>query len=225
MVNIQSTDYHDFVFKDGRLVGEFDQMYRRSSECPWHQDVQDEWLDIRILLEMIKEHAPFDYILDLGCGLGYFLNILNKNVASNNCDMVGIDISSESCRRARQVFDKFRFYSYNLMRDRIPNNIVGPKIFTTNKLITMRGILWYVFQDLKSVVVNIKNLTESGDLLVVDQNFPPLDSQFVGKDRIPNPESIVSLFNRDFDVIRTLWLDNRMSRGNDRFFMGIFRRK
>ena len=38
MAEIQSTDYHDFVFQEGKLVGEFEQMYRKSAQVPWHQD-------------------------------------------------------------------------------------------------------------------------------------------------------------------------------------------
>ena len=33
-----SKDYHDYVFKDGRLVGDFEKMYRHSAEVPWNQD-------------------------------------------------------------------------------------------------------------------------------------------------------------------------------------------
>jgi len=36
------TDYHDdYVFKDGKLVGDFEGMCRHSSDIPWRQDAQD----------------------------------------------------------------------------------------------------------------------------------------------------------------------------------------
>ena len=33
-----STDYHDYVFKGGEFIGEFEQMYRNSKNKPWNQD-------------------------------------------------------------------------------------------------------------------------------------------------------------------------------------------
>jgi hypothetical protein len=68
MVNINSNDYHDFVIKDGRLVGEFEQMYVKSSDIPWHQDEQEDWLDVRLTVQLLEEYAPFDYICDFGYG-------------------------------------------------------------------------------------------------------------------------------------------------------------
>ena len=37
---IKSDDYRDYVIKDGRLIGEFEQMYKNSRDIPWHQDTQ-----------------------------------------------------------------------------------------------------------------------------------------------------------------------------------------
>jgi|TARA_B100000315_G_scaffold178802_1_gene167474 hypothetical protein len=39
---IKSDDYHDYVIKDGRLIGEFEQMYKNSRDIPWHQDRQED---------------------------------------------------------------------------------------------------------------------------------------------------------------------------------------
>lgn len=37
---IDSTDYHDYVIKEGKLIGEFEQMYQKSDGVPWHQNEQ-----------------------------------------------------------------------------------------------------------------------------------------------------------------------------------------
>jgi len=31
-------DYHDYVFRDGKFVGDFDNMYRYAKGIPWEQD-------------------------------------------------------------------------------------------------------------------------------------------------------------------------------------------
>ena len=36
-----SKDYHDYVFRDGKLVGEFEAIYQNSEGVPWHQDEQE----------------------------------------------------------------------------------------------------------------------------------------------------------------------------------------
>jgi hypothetical protein len=49
----KSTDYHDYVFRDGKLVGEFEEMYLNSATTPWHQDEQENWIDVRLTKEML----------------------------------------------------------------------------------------------------------------------------------------------------------------------------
>lgn len=49
-----STDYHDYVFRDGKLVGEFEDMYKNSSKVPWHQDEQANWIDVRLTREILS---------------------------------------------------------------------------------------------------------------------------------------------------------------------------
>ena len=36
---------------------------------------------------LLKKQKPFDYILDFSSGLGYYLNILGKNVGEDNCKL------------------------------------------------------------------------------------------------------------------------------------------
>jgi hypothetical protein len=77
MAEINSTDYHDFVFVDGKLVGEFEQMYQKSSDVPWHQDRDFMKIDYRVAIEVARMMAPYDEIWELGCGLGYFCKELS----------------------------------------------------------------------------------------------------------------------------------------------------
>ena len=60
----RSTDYHDYVFRNGKLVGDFEGMYRNSSAIPWHQDEQNEWVDVRLLRAMMHDMPCFDEIVD-----------------------------------------------------------------------------------------------------------------------------------------------------------------
>jgi len=58
----------------------------------------------------------------------------------------------------------------------------------------------------------------------VSQNFPPLCSNFVGKDIIPEPRIILDLFCNFFKPLKTVWLEDKMSDGNDNWFITITER-
>lgn len=225
MVNINSVDYHDFVIKDGRLVAEFEQMYVKSRDIPWHQDEQEDWLDVRLTIQLLEEYAPFDYICDFGCGLGYFLDILKKKVGTPECKLIGYDISPTALQKAKDFFPYINFHEMDLTEDsghREKNWKEGKK-----RLFTLRGTLWYVFPNMEDVVRNIGTMTLEGDFLLVSQNFPPLESNFVGKETIPNPEVICTWFQKYFNPLKTIWLEDRvrMVKGNDNWFIGVFLRR
>lgn len=77
-----STDYHDYVFKDGKLVGKFDEMYKYSREIPWHQDKNAYSVFSNIDIAILKQYK-YESICEIGCGLGYFTNRLHKELSNN----------------------------------------------------------------------------------------------------------------------------------------------
>lgn len=222
MVHINSEDYHDFVIKNGKLIGEFEQMYKKSSEIPWHQDKQLDWLDVKLTMDLLQEYLPFDYICDFGCGLGFFLDILRTYVASPKCELVGYDVSPTCCEKAKKIFPDVEFHVLDLMKD---SKQTGKKKKSKEKrLFVIRGTLWYVFPKMSNVVKNIKELTNKDDFLLISQNFPPLRSDFVGKEVIANSADIVKWFSDNFSPARTIWLEDWFSGGNDNWFIGLFTR-
>lgn len=66
-----SDDYHDYVFKDGKLVGKFDEMYKYSKEVPWHQDETAYHVFSEIDMAILKQFN-YDSVCEIGCGLGFF---------------------------------------------------------------------------------------------------------------------------------------------------------
>jgi SAM-dependent methyltransferase len=225
-MEIASTDYHDFVIKDGKLVGEFDQMYRKSKECPWHQDEQASWLDIHILLSLLEKYGPYRGLYDLGCGLGYVLDMAAKHAAGDLgyvAEVIGYDIFEAACCNARKQFPALRFYPWDMTGIVTPPNISDIK---GNRLFLVRGVLWYVFSKLDKVKANIINMTRPGDLLLISQNFPPDGTSFLGQEVIPNPETIVSLFSDFFDPIESVELKTHREKGfGHNWFMVLLERK
>ena len=103
-----SNDYHDYVFKNGKLIGEFEQVYQKSKDIPWHQDKDAGSLDYKIALAISSTISPFDEICEIGCGLGYFLDAL-KILGTDGCKLTGFDVSQTAIKKAKEVFPDFNF--------------------------------------------------------------------------------------------------------------------
>ena len=143
--NIQSSDYHDYVFKNGELVGDFENMYKFSKNIPWHQDQMENLLDIRITVEITKRFMPFNYILDFGCGLGYYLKLLENMLSQPKfpkLKLIGYDVSKTCCEKGSQLFPDIKYFLFDLTNP----NAINPNINLEGRnLIVIKGALWCVF--------------------------------------------------------------------------------
>jgi SAM-dependent methyltransferase len=220
-----SKDYHDYVFKDGLLVGQFDAMYRHAVEVPWHQNEQSAWLDIRLSIELLREYGPFTRIHDFGCGLGYFLDLLGAAVGTPDCVLTGSDILPTAGAKASKLFPRAKFIVQNLMAPPAPPLVNAAGNMHGKPLFSLRGTLWYVFPQLENVIANIAAQMRENDLLIVAQNFPPLNSDFIGKDVIPNPSSILQWFEPLFRSRRSIWIEDKDTGSSDNLFVGLFHKK
>jgi len=221
MANIDSIDYHDFVIKDKKLVAEFDQMYEKALEIPWHQDEQEGATDIRLLIDILEEYSPFSSIHDFGCGLGYFLDVLGRKFNASECKLLGYDISASCCKKAKVLFPRINFIEMDLKQS-------GYRISKDSQkrsLLVLRSVLWYVYQDIDDIVKNLEEVINGKDILAIVQSFPPLDSDFVGKEIFPSCNSIIQRFEEYFTPLKWLWLEDNVLRVNDNWFIGIFQKR
>jgi len=104
-----SKRYQDYVIRDGRLIGDFENMYRNSDEVPWHQDrtVHAIFSDLTVvLLSRLRPQS----LLDVGCGLGYMANRLKQEIESLN-RVVGLEVSETAVAKARSMFPNIEFHS------------------------------------------------------------------------------------------------------------------
>ena len=224
-MNQESKDYHDYVFRDGKLVGEFEAMYRNSEGTPWHQDEQENWVDVRLTAEMMRDIAPFDEIHDLGCGLGYYLSIMRSILGSKECKGFGYDISETACAKAKKTWADFQFSQFDLTSPTAENFKAKNRKLGVKRLFVIRGTLWYVFPKIDTVVNVIRKLMGDQDRLLVIQNFPPLDSPFIGKNVIPDHHALVSHFSSAFLLVRHIWYEDILKSANDNWFIGLFSTK
>jgi hypothetical protein len=218
-----STDYHDYIFRDGKLVGEFEEMYRNSVITPWHQDKRLDWMDIRLTLNILFEYGRFDQIHDFGCGTGHYLDLMSRHFLKPKGRAYGYDISETACNLARRTFPQGEFSVIDLTKQ-IEKS--APQAITNkdqaSRLFMIRGTLWYVFPKLATVIDNIRKMMSGHDRLLVVQNFPPLQDSFIGKDVISNHHDLIDHFSCHFNVERHLWYEDRLNCTNDNWFIGVF---
>ncbi|WP_162653336.1 class I SAM-dependent methyltransferase [Lentilitoribacter sp. Alg239-R112] len=220
----RSKDYHDYVFRNGKLVGEFDAMYENSAKTPWNQDQQEDWFDVRVTKEFLHDLIPFSEIHDMGCGTGHYLELSRKNLGDTECKLVGYDISLNATKKAKALFPDNTYIVADLTGDEPISNDLMSSTQSSQRLFIIRGTLWYVFPKLDNVVKNICGLMKSNDLLLIVQNFPPLSNNFIGKEVIPNHLAIVDNFEPFFHLVRHMWYENTQKSANDNWFIGLFQK-
>ena len=214
----QPADYHAYVFRNGKLLGDFDNMYRYAKDIPWHQDTLcGRWhADVGRL--MLKEHAPYESILEIGCGLDYFTATLKPLAAGQRAALDAFDVSSEAIRRARGLHSGIRFYV-----DDVTAVSFRPK--RQYALVVVRDVFWYVFPHLEIVLSHLEGCLKPGGWLYVCQSFPALESAFIGKEVIPTPEALLAHM-RPYEPVHTACLrDHRLKQdGPILHFLGVRRK-
>lgn len=213
---MKEKDYHKYVFDSGKLIGDFENMYKNSEETPWHQDNIKAFPDIEISKTILGIVAPFNSLLDVGCGLGYYLNDISQFV-ENKDNVYGIDISKTAIENARKLFPDFNYSVCNL--------IEPMKGIQSVDVVVIRGFFWYVFNHMKNIVQNVNKLVNKDGYLLIHQNFPPLDSDFIGKEILPNPEALIKFFSKDFEIIYKNNFNILKQNKNDAWLSVLFKKR
>jgi ubiquinone/menaquinone biosynthesis C-methylase UbiE len=112
-------------------------------------------------------------VLDIGCGTGHHVNLLNKSSKSNNTEVIGIDKSTAMIKKAKENYPKYNFKVCNAL----DSMIFEPNTFTH---ITCLYFTIYYIKDKKQLFENCyKWLIPNGKLilhLVNTNNFDYVNS-------------------------------------------------
>lgn len=96
--------YHDYVIKDGKFIGEFEEMYKMF-EDPWIQSQQPNRYSRQMAIMNIKRYG-IKSIIEYGCGLGYYADWIFKETGIV-CQ--SIDISPTAVKKAQEKFPYLHF--------------------------------------------------------------------------------------------------------------------
>jgi SAM-dependent methyltransferase len=149
--------YHDYVIKDGKFIGKFDEMYSKFND-PWVQSTQPNKYSRMagiIHLQSIKANT----VLECGCGLGYYADWIYKET---NIIPKSIDVSPIAIEKAKILFPHLDFEVTDITK-----NLANYKNYDC---VMLSEIIWYILPDLKKVLSMLQSEFK-GKYLIVNQVF------------------------------------------------------
>jgi trans-aconitate methyltransferase len=191
-----NSDYRDYVFKDGRFIGAFEEMYRHAGEIPWHQD-QNAFgifseLDIAILRHLHKRYG-FRSVCDVGCGLGYMSERIRTEVPADGALSVhGLDISPTAVASARASFPSIHFEVADPLHSDL-GHLAG-----RFDLVFVKEVLWYVLEGLERFFSVVDSLSRR--FVYLSQSFPETEN-YVGKSLFPNAAALEAFIARRHHIL------------------------
>lgn len=136
----KSKSYHDYVIKDGKFIGNFEEMYK-VYEDPWMQSEQPNRYSRQMAIMNIQRYG-IKNIVEYGCGLGYYADWIHKETGVV-CH--SIDISETAIEKEKQKFPHLNFEVNNIKNlSELPNK-------ESIDCILLADITWMILQDLKFV--------------------------------------------------------------------------
>jgi len=181
--------YQDYVIKDGRLVGEFEEMYRDHGD-PWVQSMELAASSEKIvglhLLERLRERFGCGRVLELGCGHGHFA----EAIRARGFDVVGIDISPTAVAQAKARYPGLdvragSLADHGMIREIAPDVIV------------MAEITWYVLQDLAVWKDFLSRQLPDAFLLHMLSMYPPGEQKY-GRDYFTTLDELTLWFDMTY---------------------------
>jgi SAM-dependent methyltransferase len=149
--------YHDYVIKDGKFIGKFDEMYSDFND-PWTQSTQPNKYSRMAGIIHIK-NFNIKSILECGCGLGYYADWIHQET---NIIPKSVDISSIAIEKAKNLFPDLDFEVADISKD-LQN-------FIDHDCVILSEIIWYILPDLKNIFKILENEFK-GKYLIVNQVF------------------------------------------------------
>lgn len=145
--------YHDYVIKDGKFIGKFDEMYSEFND-PWIQSTQPNKYSRMAGIIHIK-NFNIKSVLECGCGLGYYTNWIQQET---QITPKSVDISSVAIEKAKSLFPNLDFEVVNICNDLAK--------YKDYDCVLLSEIIWYILPDLKGIFKILEKYFKDKYLLV-----------------------------------------------------------
>jgi SAM-dependent methyltransferase len=157
--------YQDYVIRDGRLVGEFEEMYRDFAD-PWHETTAERFASEKAvglnLLARLRAHRGIERVLELGCGFGHYA----ARIAELGLKVTGVDISQTAVDTARSRHAGVEFVT-GTIGDLDLFRRVAPDV------IVMAEVTWYVLEPLRGFLDFLRTELPNTYVLHLLHTYPP----------------------------------------------------
>ena len=152
-----------------KFIGDFEAVYNENND-PWGQS---SCTDInyknyynysrnkinRVIKSLNKINGS---ILEVGCGLGYVVDLIARN--NQNIEINGCDISKKAIQIAKKKFPQYNFFV---------NDITSNKKEIDKKfdIVIFNQILWYILEKLDHSFLNCHNILKNNGYFIISQAF------------------------------------------------------
>ncbi len=145
--------YQDYIIKNGKFVGKFDEMYKKHSD-PWNllkKNKKKNNLNYQIIYNYCEQVSVSKKtsVLEIGCGFPQ----ISHELYLRGFKTFGTDISETVNRKSKKKYPKLK---KNLFVSSFLNFELYEKI--NPKIIILSDISWYVLSELKKFILWYKNL-------------------------------------------------------------------
>ena len=152
-----------------KFIGDFEAFYNEDSD-PWgqssHTDISyKKYYDYsrnkinEVLKSVYKKNMS---ILEVGCGLGYVVDLIARN--NKNIRVSGSDISKKAIKIAKKKFPQYNFFVDDITTSR---KILNKKF----DIVIFNQILWYILEKLDRSFLNSHCILENNGYLIISQAF------------------------------------------------------
>lgn len=173
---MQKKSYHDYVIKDGVFLGEFEEMYKGYDD-PWNQSDISYSISRSVNLINLNKYN-ISSVVEFGCGLGYFSNMINTHTRSK---VTGVDISQSAIDKAKLKFPELNFFADDI------SNIHKYKM---NNAVIFAEITWYILPILTKIF-NEMLIHFEGKIFFHNLVFYQDNKQKYGRDYFTNVEEFI----------------------------------
>ena len=177
--------YQDYVIKDGKFIGEFEEMYKDFDD-PWEQTTREKWASEKAVALNLIRKLNAKKVIELGCGLGHYTN----KIHNFGVDVIGVDISKTAIEKARANYPNCKF---------VVGDILDFSIYKEYRpdVIVMAEITWYILDKLDKFIDFFKFNLPNTYLIHLLTTYPDGVQQY-GKDKFTNLHQIMSYFRMEY---------------------------
>ncbi len=171
--------YQDFVIKDGKFVGKFEEMYQRFN-APWEQDDQEriEFAKSPNIAILNLQKYKIGSVIEVGSGLGSYTDAIHRK---SGIRVLGLEISETAVEKARSRYPHLEF---------VTDSVSALPKYKAFEAILFAEVTWYILQDLQK---SFQDMLEHfpGKYFLQNLTFYKGDRQQYGREYFSNMEEFI----------------------------------